>query len=623
MLTLIYNLIQITLFSIFTNLAYFGINYWLYKWTLALFNPNVFAKIFGVIWLGWAIIFGLNYLVTRKIWAKEKGFKIVEQKISYTLDDIFLLGESLKTTIQECLHVVGRKEKYERVLFFLSDSWKSLSQKEALKYVTKEATFFVPKEKPVLFEAAGSFQAKGTAKNLNLTSAFPLVKFLQSYGQPFSLKKILTDLNKSQISAEMVEEIKTRLKILGVNYVWPFFFKDTLAGILCVKTKGDFTIPDELSIKNFFELLTKKMEAELGFEKETSEYQKIFFLSGQLSDAYKELTKSKEEIKNLDNQLKISASQKKELEEKLTETNKLRGDLKLESKELEKIGQEISSLENQNALLKKENQGLAKKMEGLLESNRSLVSSTANFSSVSKDLYEANKSVRETKNYLESLLERMSNGVVGINTEGKIITYNRQMNSLTGLPEEEVLEKVYVAFLKRVFQETEKISDFIKTAFRDGKSFLKFETKIHKPAGGEIPVNLVIVPLRGEEKEILGVMMVVVDLTESKKLENETTKRSRLESIQQLTVSLNHEINNPLTSVLCNVQFVLKKIKEDTSLGETTELVESLFIAEKESKRIKKILEDLRKINEPTTKEYLPGVEMLDIPGSIKEKESQ
>ena len=95
-------------------------------------------------------------------------------------------------------------------------------------------------------------------------------------------------------------------------------------------------------------------------------------------------------------------------------------------------------------------------------------------------------------------------------------------------------------------------------------------------------------------------------------------KSERLASIAEMTVSLNHEINNPLTSVLADIQFAIMKLTRNLDQEFPRErIVSCLKTAEKEALRIKALMEDLRKITNPEVEDYVPGVKMINIQKSI------
>jgi nitrogen-specific signal transduction histidine kinase len=58
------------------------------------------------------------------------------------------------------------------------------------------------------------------------------------------------------------------------------------------------------------------------------------------------------------------------------------------------------------------------------------------------------------------------------------------------------------------------------------------------------------VPLAAEEDRLPGAICITDDVTRTVALENELIKKERLALVGQMTIALNHEINNPLTAIL-------------------------------------------------------------------------
>ncbi|MCX5750396.1 MAG: hypothetical protein NT099_01795 [Candidatus Saganbacteria bacterium] len=91
-------------------------------------------------------------------------------------------------------------------------------------------------------------------------------------------------------------------------------------------------------------------------------------------------------------------------------------------------------------------------------------------------------------------------------------------------------------------------------------------------------------------------------------------KTERLVSLTQMSVSLSHEINNPLTTVLLNVQAVLEQTQKGKCGADfVTQQLES---AKKEAIRIKDLMKKIEHISESTVTDvvdYLPGTKMIGL----------
>jgi two-component system, NtrC family, sensor kinase len=92
-------------------------------------------------------------------------------------------------------------------------------------------------------------------------------------------------------------------------------------------------------------------------------------------------------------------------------------------------------------------------------------------------------------------------------------------------------------------------------------------------------------------------------------------KSERAAAITETTVTINHEINNPLTAILGNTQLMLMskdKLPPD--------VVTKLETIERSAIKIRETTAKLMSIIEPVTSSYASGLEMIDIEKSKKKK---
>jgi signal transduction histidine kinase len=86
---------------------------------------------------------------------------------------------------------------------------------------------------------------------------------------------------------------------------------------------------------------------------------------------------------------------------------------------------------------------------------------------------------------------------------------------------------------------------------------------------------------------------------------------ARIEAVKETTITLNHEINNPLTAVLGNVQLLLMKGSE---LPEDVRA--RLLMIEQSSLRIRDAVSKLLRIKDAKSTTYLDDTKMIDLHGS-------
>ena len=96
------------------------------------------------------------------------------------------------------------------------------------------------------------------------------------------------------------------------------------------------------------------------------------------------------------------------------------------------------------------------------------------------------------------------------------------------------------------------------------------------------------------------------------KAREDLVKAERISTGTKLSISLQHEINNPLTSVLAITQALLIKLDKEEGFDPLF-ISQKMKTVEEEALRINQLLERLSGITDPIVREYMPGVEMIDL----------
>ena len=93
-----------------------------------------------------------------------------------------------------------------------------------------------------------------------------------------------------------------------------------------------------------------------------------------------------------------------------------------------------------------------------------------------------------------------------------------------------------------------------------------------------------------------------------KELEKEVTEKRQLEAIIKMSVTLQHEINNPLTGVIGNLEL----LQDRDSMSEK-EIDELLSVVYRSSLRIKDLVKQMSKLSRVVSTTYMKGNEMIDL----------
>ncbi|MCG8635054.1 MAG: GAF domain-containing protein [Desulfobacterales bacterium] len=124
--------------------------------------------------------------------------------------------------------------------------------------------------------------------------------------------------------------------------------------------------------------------------------------------------------------------------------------------------------------------------------------------------------VQNMKNYNESMLESMSNGVITLDEEGRIITCNTAGLKIFQVKDEDILNKTADEFFNG---SNNWILEQLKTTEETGKHMLTMDAEMIFP-GHEVSANVNCLPLLSGEGTSLGTMIVVEDISTEKRMKS-------------------------------------------------------------------------------------------------------
>ena len=124
--------------------------------------------------------------------------------------------------------------------------------------------------------------------------------------------------------------------------------------------------------------------------------------------------------------------------------------------------------------------------------------------------------VQNMKNYSESMLESMSNGVITLNEDGKIVTCNAAGLRILQLAPEAILKRKAEDFFTGA---NAWIIEKIRHVEESGKSDVIMDAEAEF-GGTRISVNLTLLPLVSTAKKKLGSMIIIDDITSEKRMKS-------------------------------------------------------------------------------------------------------
>lgn len=173
------------------------------------------------------------------------------------------------------------------------------------------------------------------------------------------------------------------------------------------------------------------------------------------------------------------------------------------------------------------------------------------------------KELIETKNFLESIVDRAGDAISVVDLQGTILYWNEGAEQIYGYRKEEVLGRRLSDFLfpsdEKRREEEERLLDGLMSRVQKGEVVPNVEVKRQTKEGKEIITSMTISPLRDAEGKIIGASRICKDITQLKKAEERLLLTERLTSLGELSAGVAHELRNPLAGIKINTQVLLRK----------------------------------------------------------------
>lgn len=120
-----------------------------------------------------------------------------------------------------------------------------------------------------------------------------------------------------------------------------------------------------------------------------------------------------------------------------------------------------------------------------------------------------------TKEYLENILQSMEGGVLTVDQDRKITSFNRSAEEITGYKREEAMNQDCCEILKsEICEESCPVEEVLET----GKPIFNYEVEMTGKSGNKVQVNITTSPLRSSDNKIIGAVENFRDLTKHKGL---------------------------------------------------------------------------------------------------------
>jgi two-component system sensor histidine kinase PilS (NtrC family) len=204
-----------------------------------------------------------------------------------------------------------------------------------------------------------------------------------------------------------------------------------------------------------------------------------------------------------------------------------------------------------------------------------------------------------------SIIESVDTGILTVNLNGQIKSFNRAAAEITGLSFRDIENRKF----SEIFRDAPSLRGMQSAS--ENQSLAKTRFEMQFPAGDRKRLVLggSVSPLKGPQGVTIGNIIIFQDLTEINEIKGSLEKSRRLALIGGMAASLAHEIRNPLASISGSIQM----LKRDLARNETNARLMQIILRGKD--QLESFLKDFLLMARPA-----PGIrEKLDIRGTIRD----
>ena len=175
--------------------------------------------------------------------------------------------------------------------------------------------------------------------------------------------------------------------------------------------------------------------------------------------------------------------------------------------------------------------------------------------------------IERLKDFSENIVESLKIGVLTVDLDGRIESWNPQVEDLLGIPRSEALRRKLDEVLPR-----DLAGEISSCAANEHISNI-YKFRLTARSGRQLVVNASIAPLLGKDAARLGRLVLVDDITQRVGLEDQMIQTEKLTSLGLLAAGVAHEVNTPLAVISNYIQMLAKQIPSDDPRQKTIERI--------------------------------------------------
>jgi two-component system sensor histidine kinase PilS (NtrC family) len=203
------------------------------------------------------------------------------------------------------------------------------------------------------------------------------------------------------------------------------------------------------------------------------------------------------------------------------------------------------------------------------------------------------------------IVQNVLSGLITIDQEGRITSFNRTAEEITGYKFEEIYQEKIETLITG-------FSDWKRSIGESGEGWSRlrlsrWETRFSRRDGAQLILGFSRSALKDSDDQEIGSILIFQDLTRLREMEEHVRRADRLAAIGKMAAGIAHEIRNPLASISGSIEI----LKDEQ--GNSVPNQQLMGIVLREVGRLNSLIEDFLLFARPPS----PGKEPIYMNGLI------
>lgn len=201
---------------------------------------------------------------------------------------------------------------------------------------------------------------------------------------------------------------------------------------------------------------------------------------------------------------------------------------------------------------------------------------------------EMNRKLKTLLEYHHCVLSSIKTGLVVVQNDGKVRTFNSGARQITGFIEAEMAERKLEEFPENL----RPVAEALQRTLAEGKTYVQDHLDLKTTRNESVPVTMETSVLRAGNGEVVGAIATLKDMTLLRQMETQLIRSERFSALGEMAAGVAHEIKNPLNAIMGFSQRLSDKLQE-TSLKKYAEIISE------EVRRMDTIVNDVLEYSRP------------------------